>query len=65
MDFILYFVLRDFLPVPSEQNVFVAPQRGFSSAKIIVSNLTGSGPRRVLRHFAAFCFVLCCLFYSV
>ena len=38
MYFILYFVLRDFVPVPSEQNVFAAPQLGFSLAKFIVSS---------------------------
>ena len=38
MYFILYFVLRDFVPVPSEQNVFSAPQLGFSLAKFIVSS---------------------------
>ena len=66
MDFIFYFVLRDFVPVPNEQNLFVAAQLGFSLAKFlsVARNVTGGGTRRVLRHFT-FYFVLCCLFYSL
>ena len=35
MGFTFYFVLRDFLPIPREQNVFVALHLGFSVAKFI------------------------------
>ena len=66
MDFILYFILRDFVPVQSKQNVFVAPELGFSSVEFIGTSLElyRRGPDCVVRHFD-FCFVLCCLIYSV
>ena len=64
--FIFCFILRDFVPIPSENNVFVALQLGFSLVKFIGNgqNFTGSGPRRALRH-SVLCSVLCRLFRSV
>ena len=58
MDFIIYFVLRDFVPVPSERNVFVAPQLGFYSAKIIVSSKEFYR-KRAPSFSETFCFLFC------
>ena len=57
MDFILYFVLRDFAPVPSEQNVFVEPQLDYS----LLSSLSIVIPC-ALASIWGICFIL---FYSV
>ena len=52
MNFILNFILRDFVPVPSEQNVLAALQFGFSwpHSLVVIRNFVESGPRRVVRH---------------
>ena len=38
-EFFIWFILRNSMEVPSEQNVFVAPQLGFSLVKIIGGSL--------------------------
>ena len=64
IDFIIYFTLKNFVSVPSEQNVFVVPHLGFLWASSLAVAKEPSGPSRVLRHFA-FCSFLCRLFRSV
>ena len=64
--FIFCFILRDFVLIRSEQNVFVVLQLGFlwASSLAIARNFTGSGPRRAPRH-SVLCSVLCRLLRSV
>ena len=58
MDVILYFVLREFVLIPSKRNVFVSLQLDFSSAKFIGSSHV------VLSHFVLRCSELCILICS-
>ena len=64
MGFILYSITRDFMVVPSEQNVFVASQLGVSPpiSLTLALNFAENGPRCLLSCFAFYIvmYFLCC-----
>ena len=58
MDLILYFILRDFVPLPSKQNIFLAPYLDFSLAKII-GDSSEFFWKRIPSCFKTFYFLFC------
>lgn len=66
MDLILSFFLRDFVPLPSKQNIFLAPHLDFSLAKLLAIAQNFSGADSIVFEdillsvlFCVICFVLC------
>ena len=66
MDLILSFFLRDFVPLPSKQNIFLAPHLDFSLAKLLAIAQNFSGGDSIVFEdillsvlFCVICFVLC------